>query len=176
MAPFSQPSVHASGFHGRTLEGVRVGMDATENAYITIYHISMRLRIEVLIDLKLEKLAPFSQLSAHVSGFHRSCSGRRSGVGRLGLTPLKTPIIIPPILPLKICTQLCSVFLMSIMLRGCLPYMCDIFKDTTYHQDLHGISSYKPMRLTDWHWLLAWVSYLSEAWEAVFGMNITKAE
>ena len=41
-------------------------MAATENAYITIYHISMRLRIEVLIDLKLEKLAPFSQLSARV--------------------------------------------------------------------------------------------------------------
>ena len=36
----------------------------------------MRLRIEVLIDLKLEKLAPFSQPSAHLSGFQPDLSGR----------------------------------------------------------------------------------------------------
>ena len=143
----------------------------------TTFDIFIRLRIEVFIDLKLEKLALLSQPSVHtcVRGF-TVVLWKAFGCRAVGIDATENAYYIPPILPLKICTQLCSVFLMSIMLRGCLPYMCDIFKDTTYHQDLHGISSYKPMRLTDWHWLLAWVSYLSEAWEAVFGMNITKAE
>ena len=44
LAPFSQPSVHASGFHGRTLEGIRVGMDATENALILLVR-ALRARV-----------------------------------------------------------------------------------------------------------------------------------